>query len=201
MTELFRCALPEVNTREVLRYMGCKDADAEIATMLADVLDECRGVFDRSAVCYTEVAVEYENERLLIGGCSVESGDLKKALGECQRALLFGATVGVGIDRLIARYSRVSPSRALCLQALGAERIEALCDAFCDEYAKKAERVGERLRPRFSAGYGDLSLAVQKDWFRILDCHKKIGLSLNESLMMSPAKSVTAIAGIEKLKV
>ncbi len=199
MTELFRCVLPDVNAREVLRYMGCKDADAELAAMLADVLDECRDVFDQAAVCYTVVTVERENGHLLIGGHPVESRDLQKALDGCQRALLFGATVGVGIDRLIARYSRVSPSRALCLQALGAERIEALCDAFCNGYAKRAEQVGERLRPRFSAGYGDLSLAVQKDWFRILDCHKKIGLSLNESLVMSPAKSVTAIAGIEKL--
>ena len=41
--------------------------------------------------------------------------------------------VGADIDRLIAKHSRLSPSRALMLQAIGAERIEALCDAFCND--------------------------------------------------------------------
>ena len=37
---------------------------------------------------------------------------------------------------------------------------------------------------------------VQKDIFKVLDCERKIGLTLNESLLMSPSKSVTAIVGI-----
>lgn len=200
MTELFRCALPAVDTREVLRYMGCKEADAETEALLLDALAECQDVFDQAAVCYTEIAVDWKNGELFLNGQRTIGRDLSKSLSGCERALLFGATVGVGIDRLIARYSRLSPARAVCLGAIGAERVEALCDTFCAEYAKKAELSGEHLRPRFSAGYGDLSLAVQKEWFRILDCPKRIGLSLNESLTMSPSKSVTAIAGIESMK-
>ena len=45
-------------------------------------------------------------------------------------------------------------------------------------------------------GYGDLPLALQKDIFRVLDCPKRIGLTLNESLLMSPSKSVTALIGV-----
>ena len=52
------------------------------------------------------------------------------------------------------------------------------------------------MKPRFSPGYGDLSLEMQRDIFRVLDCPRKIGLTLNESLLMSPSKSVTAIIGI-----
>lgn len=51
-------------------------------------------------------------------------------------------------------------------------------------------------RPRFSPGYGDLPINMQKDIFAALDCPRKIGLSLNESLLMSPSKSVTAIIGV-----
>ena len=79
-------------------------------------------------------------------------------------------------------------------QALGAERIESLCDTFCNDMNNE---LGVRLKPRFSAGYGDLPLEVQKDIFRVLDCPRKIGLTLNDSLLMSPTKSVTAIVGIE----
>ena len=38
---------------------------------------------------------------------------------------------------------------------------------------------------------------TQKDIFKILDCSKKIGLTLTDSLLMSPTKSVTAIVGIK----
>ena len=79
------------------------------------------------------------------------------------------------------------------MQAIGAERIEALCDAFCDDMEKE---MGVSLRPRFSPGYGDLPLSVQKDIISLLEAPKRIGLSLNDSLLMSPTKSVTAFAGI-----
>ena len=50
-------------------------------------------------------------------------------------------------------------------------------------------------KPRFSPGYGDLSLEVQKEIFSLLDCPRKIGVSLGDSLLMTPSKSVTAIIG------
>ena len=74
------------------------------------------------------------------------------------------------------------------MQALGAERVEALCDAFCAEF--------EGAKMRFSPGYGDLPLDTQRALFALLDCPRKLGLTLNESLLMSPSKSVTAIMGL-----
>ena len=95
------------------------------------------------------------------------------------------------LDRLIAKYSHLSPSRAVMLQAFGAERIEALCEAVCAD--------GGAVTARFSPGYGDLPLNLQGDLFQILDCPRKIGLTLNQSLLMSPSKSVTALMGIGPL--
>ena len=84
------------------------------------------------------------------------------------------------------------PTTAM-LQAFGAERIEALCDVFCRDIGKE---LGVRTGPRFSPGYGDLPLDAQKMIFSVLDCEKRIGLFLNDSLLMSPSKSVTAFVGI-----
>ncbi|NLB15389.1 MAG: Vitamin B12 dependent methionine synthase activation subunit, partial [Clostridiales bacterium] len=127
------------------------------------------------------------------GAFSVQSADLAKNLYGCESVLLFAATVGVGIDRLISKYSRISPARSVIIDALGAERIEALCDALCEDFALENKA---KLKPRFSPGYDDLPLEAQKDVFAVLDCPRKIGLSLNDSLLMSPTKSVTAFAGI-----
>ena len=109
---------------------------------------------------------------------------------------MFAATVGLEMDRLIARYGGVSPARSLLFQALGAERIEALCDAFCARTAEDLARQGRGVTVRFSPGYGDVPLGLQNDIFRALDCPRKIGLTLNESLLMSPSKSVTAVFGV-----
>jgi cobalamin-dependent methionine synthase I len=80
------------------------------------------------------------------------------------------------------------------MQAIGAERIEALCDVVCAELKEIYGSVGDR----FSPGYGDFSLTAQRDIFTMLGCEKRIGLTLNDSLLMSPTKSVTAIIGLKK---
>jgi cobalamin-dependent methionine synthase I len=54
------------------------------------------------------------------------------------------------------------------------------------------------LRPRYSPGFGDVPLAVQKTFFEILECQKNLALTLNDSLIMSPEKSVTAFVGVYK---
>ena len=143
-----------------------------------------------------EAAGSQSGASLDLGFTVTHSRDLQKNLKGCCRIILFGATVGLELDRLIARYGRLSPSKALCFQAIGAERIESLCNVFNDEIDEIFREQGMYTRPRFSPGYGDLPINMQKDIFAALDCPRKIGLSLNESLLMSPSKSVTAIIGI-----
>ena len=77
-------------------------------------------------------------------------------------------------------------------QAIGTERIESRCDEFCNYIEKEYGYTA----PRFSAGYGDFPLDIQKEIFDVLDPGRKIGVTLNQSMLMSPSKSVTAIVGI-----
>ena len=49
---------------------------------------------------------------------------------------------------------------------------------------------------RFSPGYGDLPLEIQKDLCRMLNASRRIGLTVSESMLMVPCKSVTAVIGI-----
>ena len=183
---------PPIRRREILRYAGCAEADAATASLMEYCLTEAADALVYK-VCYRELPVTVAGEMCDFGAFSVLSRQLARNLSGCGRVILFAATVGVGIDRLIQKYSRLAPSRALMMQAIGAERIEALCDAFCDDMEKE---MGVSLRPRFSPGYGDLPLVVQKDIISLLEAPKRIGLSLNDSLLMSPTKSVTAFAGI-----
>ena len=188
-------SLPPINRREVLRYAGVKEETPDLSVLL-DEIEILAAPFLVGKVCWTEFTMERQDHLLDLGFTKTDSESLQRNLTGCNRIVVFAATIGLGLDRLIARYSHLSPSKMLMLQAIGAERIESLCDVFCRQIQLDAAKIGLHPVPRFSPGYGDFPLELQKEIFRVLDCPRKIGLTLNDSLLMSPSKSVTAIVGL-----
>ncbi len=181
MVKIEGVELPPCDEREILRYAGVKGkADENTQALLAECLKE--GSF-APKVCYLELT---KAELFTLLPSAKKSKGLVAALRGSERVLLFAATVGLEIDRLMLRYASVSPARALFFQAMGAERIEAVCDVLC----QKRGYTGRR----FSPGYGDFPLEAQREIFRLLT-PEKIGLTLTDSLLMTPTKSVTAIVG------
>ncbi len=180
---------PPIDKREILRYAGClTDLDEQTDALFSACLQESEKAFSYR-VCYRKLtAAEFFAQ---VTGAA-ESKALQERLCGCEEVVIFAASVGLGIDRLMEKYARISPAKALFFQAIGAERIEGLCEEFClalqEEYGA--------VTGRFSAGYGDFPLAAQKDFFRLLDCPRKIGLTLNDGALMTPTKSVTAVVGI-----
>lgn len=168
-----------INTRQIWRYAGYRgEPDVQLQSLLDTVIGDLQDKLS-CRVCYRVVP------KLPI---QTDSKDLQKLLADCENIVIFAATIGLEVDRYIAKYQQVSATRALLAQAFGTERIEALCDAICGEFAGATRR--------FSPGYGDLPLEMQKELFALLDCGKHIGVSLTDSLLMMPTKSVTAIFGI-----
>ena len=192
-TVLTKCLdRPPVSNREILRYAGCKDNNDEVSFLLCDCLSEAENNLSYR-VCYCKLGVKIDRNICDFGAFKVESSDLAKNLSGCSEVIVFCATVGTMFDRLIAKYERISPSKAVMLQAIGSERVEAVCDSFCDQISRET---GRRIKPRFSAGYGDLPLKLQSEIFALLLCEKNIGVTLNDSFFMSPSKSVTAFLGL-----
>ena len=187
--------LPPVSDKEVLRYAGVrgegKKYDSLLSECKSELLPKIRGL-----VTYRTVEFSIDGDVCDIGGIRLKSESLAKAFLGAREAVVFVATVGIEVDRLIHRYERVSISKAHMMNSLGAERIEALCDEFC-AVLKDEFFVGRTMSKRFSAGYGDLSIEAQRDIFSLLVPERHIGVTLNDSLMMSPTKSVSAIIGIK----
>ena len=185
-------SLPEVDKREALRYAGIRNpslAGEELMQRFDGAISLIDGKIS-ARVCYCEVDVK---------DCDfLGSLDIKKNLRNSQSVILFAATVGFDVDRLISRYEILSPATAVLIDAIGSERVEALCDEFCAKIKEEKRAEGFCLRPRFSAGYGDLPIKFQKTLFDLLDPYTHIGVTLNDSYLMTPRKSVTAIIGVEK---
>lgn len=178
-------SLHDCDRREILRYAGARgQSDEGLEKLLDECLRECEGVFSYR-VCFTELTSAEFFEIF------PPSESAKAYTDGSDKIVVFAATVGLAIDRLINRYAGVSAVKSLLFQAIGTERIESLCDLFCEERSFK--RAGRR----FSPGYGDFPLLAQREMFALLNPSKHIGVALTDALLMSPTKSVTAAFGIK----
>ena len=106
--------------------------------------------------------------------------------------MLFVCTAGAQIDRLIAKYMRINRAKAAVIQAMSAALVEQWCDELCNRFTAQYGATN----PRFSCGYGDLPITLQRDIFTALNPTKHLGITLSDDCFMTPTKSVTAIVGI-----
>ena len=187
-------SLPPIDKKECLRYASVTGVPNEnIALLLEECLEEAKQVAN-GKVCYCTLPKE---EFYRLAPSATQSESLQKYLWDCNDVVLFAATIGIEIDGLIRRYASIAPVKSLFFQALGAERIECLCDVFSYDYSEKELPCNKLLKARRSPGYGDFALTSQKEFFQILQPEKYLGVTLTNSFMMSPTKSVTAIIGIQ----
>ena len=91
---------PAPNRREILRYAGVKDADAQMEALLQSCLDEALSLFTYR-VCYGEFSISVCGDTVDFGFHRVQSYDLAKCLQGADRAVIFAATVGALEDRKI----------------------------------------------------------------------------------------------------
>ena len=187
----------EPREKEIWRYLGYRNE--EPGQDIRDRITHCVETLQRECTP-KHIAREFSLEILPADAAHAgpEGGKSRETLQGCEKALLFAATLGHAPDRLIRRASVTHMSDAVIYQAAAAEMIEAYCDSLNDGWNASYTQQGWILHPRFSPGYGDLSLSLQRDIIRLLDTPRQIGLTLTESLIMLPSKSVTAIIGLER---
>ena len=182
------------NRREILRYAQCPGcSDENMLSVMEECIRECdlhaSFTYKVSYCVLPAVSVDEESGEIDLELMKINSVSLAGNLSGCSQVVVFAASIGPGIDRLIKKYSRLDPVKALFFQAIGAERVEGVCDLFCSSYP-------DMLRPRFSPGFGDLPLSVQPEVLRITNAAKNLSITLDDGFLMSPSKSVTAFFGI-----
>ena len=195
--------------KEVARYLGYRRAvppEADVSALMEKAAGEMQAVMKAQSVFEIfDLAVDEPSSAVVSTGSTtvtlsfadvtLQSRDLGRNLAGCSQVALLAATIGPQVDAFIRRHSSLDPVYASILQATGAMFIEELVDVTNSEIKKIAAAQGLKTRPRYSPGYGDVPLQVQKDFFRLLPC-TRIGLTLMDTLIMAPEKSVTAFVGL-----
>ena len=184
-----------LDLREIARYMrmGRTLPEGALAERVTALRDRALKVI-RPARTWRRFPIE--GGAIVSGGVRLDiAGTLARHIVGCRAAYLVCGTIGTAFDAFQRRVSVSSGADALIVQAIGAALIEKLMDSVEDEiHGELAEN--ETLVERYSPGYGTFPLAAQRTLLALLDAPIKVGVSLTDTLLMVPSKSVSAIIGI-----
>lgn len=186
---------PHVRRAEMLRYARCGDGvgvekEAEQAQRLVDDLI-------RPAAAAVVFDIKRDGEKLFVADTELEGKSIKKLLAPCNKCVVMAITVGFEVDMKIAALGSSSPVLSLLADAAASSAVEDACDACCESIESE---LGVKLTPRFSPGYGDLPMNIQPALLTLTNARRDLGLTVGSGCMLSPIKSVTAIAGIKEVE-
>ena len=189
-----------IDREEVLRYLEYKGQD--IDNNLVEIIEECRNIAkDRINPRYTfrvysikqkyKGIIELEGTNLIL-----ESNDLYEILKDCNECILMAATLGINIEKDIKKYSCTELTKGIIIDSCATTAIEEVCDKVQNEIENNILKNGQYLTFRYSPGYGDLSIEKNTEILTILNSQKEIGLTVTDSGIMIPRKSVVALIGV-----
>ncbi len=179
-----------------MRY-GKNKPDDEIQ----EIIDNCEKELLNSitpAYYYSIFNINHEPNKVTLENCdlSLIGEDISNHLKDCDKAILFCATLSHGPDKLIRINQVRDMTKSIIIDALASAAIEQICDLIQEEIKERFPSLYQTWR--FSPGYGDLPLDIQKEFINVLSATKRAGISSTNTNMLIPSKSVTAIIGLSE---
>lgn len=189
-------SIPEIPMREALHFLGWRGSPLE-----GEILNQIRSAMDEARQTITaHITVRHfrlDEHRNLCDAVFVPRGnDVQAMLAQCDEVILMAATLGAQSERLLLRHQAKSSADALIMDAVLSAAIEAVCDEQEQILRAQHKERGRHLTDRFSPGYGDMPLQQTREICDVLETAKTIGLTVSQSGIMIPRKSVTAILGV-----
>jgi hypothetical protein len=185
---------------EVLRYLGYKrkqELTDDVSALVDDLMNEVQDISQaRYFYQVYDMSLDESNQAVYLTNTDLilQSKNIYQHLKHAKKVVLLAATLGIEIERKIRLYELSEMTKAFILDATCVDYIEKICDLAEVDIADKFPEY--TLNRRFSPGYGDLSLDVQPQFLKTLGADRKLGLTLTETHLMVPRKSVTAIIGL-----
>ena len=185
-----------INFQEVLRYMGAANAPEFLQTAQKAAEDLRQALSPK--YLYLKFPLVFDQTVPIVGntGLSLPGNDIRLHLAGCHSCYLLAGTLGAGADRKLRLSSHHSMLYSLALDACATEFIESLLNRAEDAICRAEEQSGRYITSRYSPGYGDLPITLQRQFLALCDAPRKIGLSATEANILTPKKSVTAIIGV-----
>lgn len=130
------------------------------------------------------------------GGIAFDSPALAAYLKGAQSICVFLVTIGSRLEKSATKLMKEGNYlEGYLLDRIGSFAVESLAQDFEDNARKVYGRTAKTVSMRFSPGYCNWPIEEQLKLDKIIG-FSKIGISLTESCMMSPKKSISAVMGI-----
>ena len=187
--------LEHINKDEAARYMGIRGVPED---NVAELIRRCeKRVLEviRPAYVYRETDISFGQNGVTAACMPVPmtGKSIADHLKGCTKAVLLAVTLSAEADKLIRQTAVTDMAESLAVDCLCSAAVEQVCDI-----AEKEIFSGSNYFRtwRFSPGYGDLPLELQRDFLLAVNAQRRIGLTATENSLLLPTKSVTAIIGI-----
>ena len=125
--------LLKYDLHEATRYMGYKhgtEPNEEICELCEQAYNELCKVITPKYI-YKEYDFTRTTDGVIIDGAEFKSAKFLSHLKDSTSIILFGATLGVGADTLVRKYSVTDAAMTSIVHSVGASMVENLCDRCC----------------------------------------------------------------------
>ena len=180
--------------KDALVYLGAKKQDEQAISLLEKVLKEYRPLFcPRQVTAFFRV--KDAKDALTFEGCEItlEGESIRKHFQGATEGLFSAFTLGMALDKKLRELSLSHPAESVALNALGSAYAERMADKLLKEVRDQKEAQGFKTTFRFCPGYGDLALSANTQIAAALGATKKIGLTVTESGLLLPIKSIVGV--------
>lgn len=192
---IYNGRLPVIDKAEVKRYAGLRHAEdfpdkyVDDACLEIQLLANPKGIYQE---------YNYDSKTFTIQSqppITVEGKTIREHLAKSSKVYVMGVTVGEAVEhRSEELFKKGNYTLGLLIDAAATTAVEQVADQVNEIINNIAKKSGYKPTWRFSPGYGNWPLEVQKDLATIIKTDQ-IGLSVTENFLLFPRKSVTAIIG------
>lgn len=195
----------KINKVAVLKNLGYKDikkesVPQEILSLIEKTIEKSYNIITPK-ICYEKYSFSLDEaaKKIIFENGNYFSGDyIVKKLAGADYLIVSVATLGSGIDKkALECFSNSDYLKGMIYNAIGDEALSYICRKFWLELVKDAKREGCGITHRLSPGHNDWDIKDQAVVFQLLNTCS-IGVTLNDSFMMEPIKSVSVIYGLGK---
>ncbi len=146
-----------------------------------------RGIYKKGCLDWSKT------KQLFCDEIPLQGTDIVQHLTGCTHTVWIAVTIGVQVDMQMRRLGK-DMALVCAVDAAAGALVERLAEQL-QQQIKKELNQAEYMTSRYSPGYGDFPLEMQKDVIQYLDASRKIGLTVSGGILI-PRKSITAVCGI-----
>lgn len=192
---VYNATLHQVDQKETRRYAGLARSEDFPTKLISEACLEAQSLAKPMGIY--EI-YPYQSEQAIIAAATplaLTGGVVKKHLTGAEKIAVLAVTIGNQLEHAItAHFENGEYTSALLLDAAATTAVEMVADQLNELINQQAARLGYTTTRRFSPGYGNWEITAQAAVTALAGADQ-IGITVTDTAMMAPRKSVTAVIG------